>query len=262
MTDEPRRLVVVGAGGVGTWLAQALVRMLEYKLPGSMLVIVDGDNFEQKNKERQSFKGAGNKADVLAHELQGDFPNTMIVPLAKWVVADEPESDEEEVDEDGVRSAGVVTASKLLQEDDVIYAVVDNFKARKDICDAARSYDNIDIFLGGNDEELYGSVYQYRRRDGVDITEHPSVRSEEYVNPPDRNPGELSCAERAEIDGGTQLIAANFGVVAFLLGRTQATILTDGNFLANDVKFDLGHGLAQAYDRTVEEAEVLATSSV
>ena len=43
---EPKRFIVVGAGGIGTWLCAGLVRLLEWKYPGSGLIIVDGDNYE------------------------------------------------------------------------------------------------------------------------------------------------------------------------------------------------------------------------
>lgn len=249
--SDTHRFIIVGAGGIGSWLAPGLIRMLEYKSPGSMLVIVDGDNFETKNKERQNFKGAGNKAEVLAADLQPEFTQTTVVPIAQWVVAEEIEVDPNDVEDDGSVPAGTIAAKTLLADGDVVYAVVDNFKARKDICDAARGVNNIDVFTAGNEDTLFGSTYLYRRRNGVDITEHPSVRSEEYVNPPDRNPGEMSCAERAAIEGGTQLIAANLGVAAFLMGQTQKYVIDDEEIQENDIKFDLGLGLAQSYDRRV-----------
>lgn len=258
MPRDNYRMIVVGAGGIGSWLSEGLVRMLEYKAPGSMLVIVDGDHYEDKNKERQNFKGMGNKAEVLVGNLSEEFTNTVLVPLPQWVVEEVKEIDPEDVEEDGSAPAGRIAAKDLLGEWDIVYAVVDNFKARKDICDAAREFDNIDVFTAGNEDTLFGSTYLYRRRDGVDITEHPSVRSEEYVNPPDRNPGEMSCAERAEIEGGTQLIAANFGVASYLLGQTQRYIIDDevewdneeeGYQVPTDIKFDLGLGLTQGYDR-------------
>ena len=42
---EHRRFVIVGTGGIGTWLAAGLVRLLEWKMPGSGLILVDGDNY-------------------------------------------------------------------------------------------------------------------------------------------------------------------------------------------------------------------------
>ena len=40
-----KRFIVIGAGGIGTWLTAGLVRLLEWKFPGSALIIVDGDNY-------------------------------------------------------------------------------------------------------------------------------------------------------------------------------------------------------------------------
>lgn len=250
------RFIICGAGGVGSWLAEGLVRMLEYKAKGSMLVIVDGDNYEEKNKERQNFNGAGNKADVLAAQIQPQFLETMVVPLPRWIVAKTEEQDPSDVEEDGSAPAGLVAAKDLLSDGAVVYAVVDNFKARRIIIDAAAEIDNIDVFLGGNDDALFCSVYHYRRRDGKDITDNPILRNEELANPPDRNPGEMSCAERAKLEGGTQFIAANFGVAALLLGKTQEVILNDGNMAANDTFLDLGLGLAQSFDRSTEAETV------
>ena len=43
-----KRFIVIGAGGVGTWLTAGLVRLLEWKFPGSGLIIVDGDTGDGK----------------------------------------------------------------------------------------------------------------------------------------------------------------------------------------------------------------------
>ena len=241
-----RRCVVVGIGGIGSWLSDGLVRMLEFKDPGSILILVDGDEFEPKNQERQSFGGLGNKADVKAAELTPYFSKTFIAPKAQWIVEsfDDPELEETET---------AITAKALLRDGDVVFAVVDNFSARKILFDAAREFDNIDVFTGGNDDALFVSTYHYQRRDGVDITDHPAEYHEDFVNPPDRNPGLMSCQEKAMLRGGTQLIASNITAAAILMGRYQHTII-DGNdpCSAGEIMFDLGVGLAQAKDRTAE----------
>ncbi len=241
--SDTRRFVVVGAGGTGGWLCEGLARMMEYRLPGSALLIIDGDTFEPKNAERQNFEDIGNKAVIRAKALQPHFPNTFIIPDERWVVESVPADKKE---------AQQVAARDLLQENDVIYAVVDNFAARKVIFDAARDIDNIDVFTGGNDDQLYGSVYHYQRRDGKDVTDHPVDLHPELADPPDRNPGELSCQERAEIEGGTQLLATNMTVAGFLLGRTEKTILNGEEDKESEIMFDLGLGLSQAFDRTAE----------
>jgi molybdopterin/thiamine biosynthesis adenylyltransferase len=244
MANETKRFVLVGAGGIGTWLAAGLVRLLEWKYPGSALIIVDGDNYEAKNKERQDFSKIGNKAAVKAYELTPQFPNTMIIPIAKWVVSD---------DFTGVTDdeSPKITASQLISEGDVVFAVVDNFAARKIIFDAASKLDNIDVFTGGNDDELFGSIYHYQKRDGVQITEHPVNFHPEYDNPPDKNPGELSCQERSEIEGGTQLLATNMAVAAMILGRVHKTIVNNQNPEETEIYFDLGLGKSEPYDRRV-----------
>ena len=246
--QENRRFVIVGAGGIGTWLASGVVRLLEWKYPGSALIIVDGDNYEAKNLERQDFSTIGNKAAVKALELSKSFLETNIIPVPKWVVSD----DHPETSEDSSK----IKVSKLLMENDVVLAVVDNFAARKIIFDAARNYDNIDIITGGNDDNLYGSVYHYQRRNGFDVTHHPGETHDEYHNPPDRNPGEMSCQERAEIEGGTQLLATNMTVAALILGRMQHTIVSDQSPEQSEIYFDLGLGMAQPYNRMVVDTLV------
>lgn len=241
--SETKRFVLVGAGGIGTWLAAGLVRLLEWKYPGSGLVIVDGDTYEQKNKERQDFTQLGNKAVVKATELVPHFPNTTIIPVPKWVVSDDFKG---VADEDSPK----ITASQLIRENDVVFAVVDNFAARKIIFDAASKLDNIDVFTGGNDDELFGSIYHYQKRDGHEITVHPSEFHPEYDNPPDKNPGELSCQERSEIEGGTQLLATNMAVSSFILGRVQKTIVNNESPEETEIFFDLGLGKSEPYNRT------------
>lgn len=249
MDTKPKRIIIVGAGGIGTWLAAGVVRMLEWKYPGSALVIVDGDNYEQRNLERQDFTQVGNKASVKALELSKQFTETMIIPIPKWVVSD----NHPPTDDDSTK----IKASDLISEEDIVLAVVDNFAARKIIFDAASKLNNVDVFTGGNDENLFGSVYHYRRRDGRDITSHPVETHLEYQNPPDRNPGEMSCQERAEIEGGTQVLATNMAVAALLLGRIQHTIVSDQNPEQSEIYFDLGLGMAQPYNRMVQQPALI-----
>lgn len=247
MNNDQKRIIVVGAGGIGTWLCAGLIRILEWKYPGSVLVIVDGDNFEAKNLERQDFSQIGNKASVKALELSKQFTETNVFPIPKWVVSDDFDQPVEE-------NSNKIKASDLISENDIVIAVVDNFAARKVIFDAASNINNIDVFTGGNDEELFGSVYHYQRRNGLDITSHPATTHDEYLNPPDRNPGELSCQERAEIEGGTQVLATNMAVAAFILGRVQKTIVSNQSPEETEIYFDLGLGMSQPYNRMVEHA--------
>ena len=252
MSNQPKRFILVGAGGIGTWLAAGLVRLLEWKFPGSALIIVDGDTYEEKNKERQDFTKLGNKAVVKAAELVPQFPNTTIIPLPKWVVDDNFNG---VTDDDSPK----ITASQLIREGDVVFAVVDNFAARKILFDAAAKLNNIDVFTGGNDDDLFGSIYHYQKRDGLEITAHPAEFHPEYDNPPDKNPGELSCQDRAQIEGGTQLLATNMAVASFILGRVQKTIVSNQSPEETEIFFDLGLGKSEPSNRIHSSYQIQVT---
>ena len=250
--NDSKRFILVGAGGIGTWLAAGLVRLLEWKFPGSALIIVDGDTYEEKNKERQDFTKLGNKAVVKAAELVPQFPNTTIIPLPKWVVDDNFNG---VTDDDSPK----ITASQLIREGDVVFAVVDNFAARKILFDAAAKLNNIDVFTGGNDDDLFGSIYHYQKRDGLEITAHPAEFHPEYDNPPDKNPGELSCQDRAQIEGGTQLLATNMAVASFILGRVQKTIVSNQSPEETEIFFDLGLGKSEPSNRIHSSYQIQVT---
>lgn len=250
MNSEAKRFIIVGAGGIGTWLAEGVARLLEWKYPNSALIIVDGDNYEEKNKERQHFSKMGNKASVKALELTQQFSKTTFIPLPKWIVGDDFKG-VSDVDSPKIK------ATDLLMNGDVVLAVVDNFAARKILFDAASKLDNIDVFTGGNDDALFGSTYHYQRRNGIEITEHPVTYHPEYENPPDKNPGEMSCQERAEIDGGTQLLATNMAVASIILGQINHVIVEGKDPEVTEIYFDLGLGMAQPYDRRVVQSKVL-----
>ena len=61
----------------------------------------------------------------------------------------------------------------------------------------------------------------------------------------------LAEQERAEVEGGTQILATNMAVAAFILGRIQHTLVSDQNPEQSEIYFDLGLGMAQPYNRMV-----------
>lgn len=235
------RVVVVGVGGVGGWLCRGLAAMLEAGDPGSMLMLVDGDTFEEKNIDRQDFNDFGYKTVVRANELQPKYPNTLVVPQPFWVVEHTEEWPEEE--------GGLVGANVLLEEGDVLFATVDNHATRKILFEAAMKLDNVDVFTGGNDEDYFGSTFHYQRRDGADTIDSPFDYHPEMLEPADKNPGEMSCEERASQPSGTQLLATNMTVSALLLGRFHKTVLKGEPDESAEIFFDLGIGRTVPYDR-------------
>lgn len=259
---EILRVTIIGAGGIGSWLAHGLARQMEYQRPGSAIIIVDGDTYEPKNVERQTFTAMGNKADVIAADLttSGQFPRTMFIPQPYWVVEEgKGVQESDETEEDGSPAAGKIPARELLHEGAVVFNVVDNYAARKIVFDAAQEFENIDVFTGGNDDKFETFVYHYRRRNGIDVTDHPVLHHPEYESPPDRNPGEMSCEERAKLEGGGQFVATNMTVAGLLLTKAQREILLDTPRVeetteyetnVDEFYFDASKGMASARDRT------------
>ena len=256
MADKLRS-VVIGSGGIGTWLIEGLVRQLAFsKYKNNCgLLIVDGDYYEPKNRERQSFKELGNKAEVKAAEIAPIFTEVFVSAIPSFVV-DELPSDYDP------NTEGLILAKDLLADGDVVFCVVDNFAARKTVFEAAEAFDNIDVFTGGNDDQFFGSTYHYQRRDGKDVTDPPKEYHPELINPPDRNPGLMSCQEKAELAGSTQLIATNCLVAAALLTRFQVNILQGVAAGENaEMMFDLSGTIGEAsvtgYNRLVEAVELV-----
>lgn len=254
------RFVVIGAGGTGGWLAMGLAASIEFsEIEPKILVLVDGDNFEPKNSERQHFMQLGNKAQVRAAEIQPMYPRTIILPDDRWVVDEIPPEKEESTK---VVTAGPVKGSKadpLLQEGDWVFLCVDNFKCRADVVAAASSYKNLNVFLVGNDEEYFGSIYHYERVDGKDGTWNPLEIKDELANPPDRNPGAMSCQERAAIDGGTQFIWTNMAVAAWVGAKVNQMIFRPTKSVAepwDELMFDLATGTASTSVRRDDPSEV------
>lgn len=257
------RFVVIGAGGIGGWLIRALAPTIEYTdkiAPASKnLVIVDGDIFEPKNATRQDFEMLGPKPEVRCAELAPRYPMVNFTPVNKWVVETAPKT--KSSSEGGDELSSVITATDLLQEGDVICCVVDNFACRAVVTDAASKLKNVDLFHAGNDDAYFGSYYHYQRREGIDVTENPMWK-DEFANPTDRNPGEMSCEDRAKIEGGTQLIWTNMAVAAQLGVKINRLIVQDVREAETDEAFfDFEKVRAGGRDRTSEAYELANQSA-
>lgn len=253
------RCIIIGAGGVGGWLSAGVAATMSFakEIPEDdprELVIVDGDDFEPKNITRQHFNAMGNKAEIRAAELTPMYPYVDIVPKGLWVVETVPELAEDE-------NPSAIAAKDLMADGDIVFAVVDNFATRATIIATAATLDNVDVVLAGNDDGWFASMYHYQRREGVDITDNPLWKPE-LANPTDRNPGELSCAERAAIDGGTQNIWTNMAAASMAGVRFVETIIRGNRPTdADEVYADLDVGRAAGFDRsaTTEVAEAPRT---
>ena len=258
------RVIVIGAGGVGGWLTAGLAATLAHTkdIPADadrQLVIVDGDHFEPKNMARQHFQAMGNKASIRTQELTPLYPGVDIIDMPMWVVEEVPEG-ANDGDDSVEENTKAIAAKDLLAEEDIVFTVVDNFAARATVIAAAAELDHVDVILAGNDDAWFASMYHYQRRDGADVTDNPLWKPE-LAEPSDRNPGELSCAERAAIDGGTQNIWTNMLAAAIGGSRFVNTILRGNRPAeADEIYHDLDLGRALGFDRSAA-AEAPASES-
>jgi hypothetical protein len=216
------QLILIGCGGTGSAVAEALARLLAYHKDGCKeIILIDGDKFEEKNQERQMFspKFMGkNKAEALRERL--DFIQKVItVPTYINAV------DFQDVILDGIKD---VKKKNLL-----IVMAVDNVATRLDLITAldeskAANFVLIDPGNGLDD----GTVETSIKQKGKWITPHPFDKRPEMRNPKDRIPG--GCA--AEAPSTPQLLVANFGAANQVLQVVQA--LLDDQKFCEDLRFE------------------------
>jgi len=219
------RIVVVGLGGIGSWVVQSLVRFL-YRQENCTLVLVDGDTYEDKNKERQFFQGSGKKALVQGEWIRKNFSGINVMEVPDYIVSDQ---DFLENDKDNTSPI-----SDVIRKDDYVFVCVDNHATKKIIIEYCSTLPNIVVFAGGN-EWTDGNVWIYWRKNGKDRTKNPFTYHSELIHPKDRNPADLSCEELAVSD--PQLIFTNMFAAVLLMNAFYAFL--EGKLDYYEVYFDI-----------------------
>lgn len=185
------------------------------------VTLIDGDTYEERNRERQNFDEIGPKASVTATRLKKQFGRLTI-----W---DQPVY---------LTDANII---QFIREGDIVVGCVDNHKTRKLISDRAAELDDITIISGGN-ELTDGNVLVAIRKDGKDVTlplankYHP-----ELMNPDDKNPGDNKAEGcQAQQAGAPQLVAMNFAIASKMLNSLYVAILRPEDFgKYNEVNVDI-----------------------
>lgn len=200
MTKKTRKIKVIGSGGIGTHLIEPLARYLSFTEDYCEVTIVDGDTFEERNRERQRFTGCENKADETVNWLKDQFPKIHFRCKPEYVTDD--------------------NIIMTIREGDVVFLCVDNHSTRKLVSDRCGELDDVLLISGGNGE-TDGDVLIYIRKDGKDVTK-PLTDLPEISSPQDKNPGELTeedrqgCQEEAE--DNPQLLFTNLDIASSMLG--------------------------------------------
>jgi hypothetical protein len=234
-----RSIKIIGLGGVGSPVAQALALFLGVEARGgATLFLVDGDAFEERNRERVAFHGGGNKAVSKARELASTCGGAVsIVPVPQWVT---PRN-----------------CRRLISEGDVICLAVDNHATRRCVSNRCRRLRDVLLISGGNDgiEEgragTYGNVMIYERRAGADLTNPLTRYHSEIARPRDRRPDEVGCTALAA-SSSPQLLFTNLAVAAAMVGAFYAWLT--GQLRYEEVFLDVTAGRMQPVARNVGRA--------
>jgi len=193
-----KNLTIVGLGGVGSWLIQALSPFLNYSEDEWDVTLVDGDEYEEKNRTRQAFDKIGPKADIQAEWVDEKYPKVNVNPIFGYVSHSEEGT----------------SPSLIIQEDSVVFSCVDNHKTRLLLQKHCETLKNIILISGGN-ELTDGNIQIFIRKDGENQTPTIYDYHPEIADPTDKSPDEMSCEELAV--SHPQLVVTNLAVASGML---------------------------------------------
>jgi molybdopterin/thiamine biosynthesis adenylyltransferase len=207
-----RQIKVIGIGGVGSAVAQALAQFLAFREAACPLWLIDGDFYEERNRERVFFQSYGNKAEAKAREFAAALNGRVsILPVARYVTSR--------------------NARRLIEERDIIFLCVDNHATRKTVSQRAQRLKDVILISGGNDgiekgqAGTFGNVQIYRRENARELTSPLTRFHPEIAHPQDRSPDQLGCAALVA-QAAPQLLFTNLAVASAMLGTFYAW-LTD-----------------------------------
>ena len=233
MTTE-ERYVVIGLGGVGGIVLRSLVSYLRHRAKPCVVYAVDGDSYQERNRDRQFFSRLGPKAEVLAEELDRDYGDGVtILPVPHYFTP--------------------ARGRHLIDSDDVVFCTPDNHATRRAVSARCEKLSDVALFSGGNDgiedgkTGTFGNVQIHLRVDGRNLTNPITEFHPEIAKPTDRLPTQRGCAELAA--SAPQLGITNLAVASGLLGAFYAW-LQDG-LEYEEAYFDLMSGRCVPVKRAV-----------
>jgi molybdopterin/thiamine biosynthesis adenylyltransferase len=175
---KTRKVKIIGSGGIGSYLIEPLARYLSYTGDNIELTVIDGDVYEEQNKERQQFSRFGNKAEVTISDIRSKFSriNFKAQPIY-------------------VNKSNVIG---LIRENDEVFLCVDNHHTRNTVSKRCEELDNVLLISGGNDF-TDGDVFIFSRKDGKDGKKYNKTMTElipKIAKPEDINPSDLNDEDR------------------------------------------------------------------
>jgi len=209
-------ITIIGLGGIGSILIERLCRFLNYSndLKAS-IILVDGDEYEQKNYERQEFLQIGNKAEVKEMELITKYSRISFGVFPAFI--------------------NETNISEVVKEGTIVFLCVDNHKTRMIVSNYCKGLQNVTLISGGN-EFTDGNVQTYVRKNGKDLTPDLCKYHPEIENPDDKLPEEMSCEELSESD--PQLYFTNLGAATLMCWAFYNSVIKE-NCERSEIYFDI-----------------------
>ncbi len=221
---------IIGLGGIGSILIERLCRFLNYSQADTHfnITLIDGDEYEDKNLERQEFTRLGDKAEIKANDLKIKYLNLNIDYIIDYINTD--------------------TISRGISEKDIVFLCVDNHKTRMVVSNYCKTLNDVILFSGGN-ELTDGNVQIFIRKGGVDLTPDLCAYHPEIANPSDKSPDEMSCEELSKSE--PQLYFTNLSV-ATIMCWAYYNVVVQQNIKASEIYFDMSIMSVDAKTRIVK----------
>lgn len=213
ITDKPKQVIILGAGGTGSWLIQFLSKLDFNNTP----IVIDGDIIEAKNTLRQNFVNddiGKFKSQVMNEHYGFDYITEYVnsVEMLSEIIDEFPDTVP------------------------VIVGCLDNNGSRKLVHETMELYDDF-IWVDSGNAERHGQTYIAIKESGEIKFPSPLGFDEALskLGKDERRPDEISCAEQTE--SAPQNVTANV-TAATILFNTLNIILNNGFLLGNKIEFD------------------------
>jgi len=229
--NKPVKIIMLGAGGTGGYIAPHLYRLLHTLERYTKVIVCDGDIVEEKNLVRQNFISADlgmNKAQVLAERYASAFG---------LEVSYVPEFIEDEGRLVQLVTPDVYQPSPYLYRNaeglSILLGCVDNNRSRQ-LCHKVFKAANNLIYIDSGNGEYSGQVVCGIKRSGRTYFKPIGDIYPDVLIETDKFPTQLSCADAA-ISAPQSIVAnimAGTAVVSYLYN-----ILVHGNIETRSVTF-------------------------
>lgn len=201
MTAPRLDVKVVGVGGIGGTLVPFLARFLDAHEPRARLTLIDGDEFEARNRDRQAVPAYGNKARVLAGELARTFDRLSVRAVPEYV--------------------GEENVAALIEEGDYVLLAVDNHPTRRVVSDHCGRLRDVIVISGGNDLHD-GNVQVFIRQGGEERCAPLTRYHPEIARAAGPLPGDDGCDVR--VASVPQLLVTNLAIASAMFSAFYACL--------------------------------------